>query len=164
MGWIDDVQEVCERVRIPCSVQQGRILPLLPLLIAHTIDGRIAHRTRARRPQRLDEGAHGRQGNRLIQGVAVLLSPTQQVGVPIRPVVKLDVSQVQATRETGYRLGVLSRTEGGNEAVAQSVRGRGAHLHGAGRAGRGLGNAVTADRQLSKIDEAGALARDLTNR
>ena len=84
--------------------------------------------------------------------------------MPIRPVVKLDVSQVQATRETGYRLGVLSRTEGGNEAVAQSVRGRGAHLHGAGRAGRGLGNAVTADRQFSKIDEAGALARDLTNR
>ena len=94
MGGIDDAQEVGERVRLPHRIQQGRILPLLPFVIADTVHGRVADRPRARRPQRLDEGAYGRQGNRLVQGVVVFLSPTQQVGVPIRPVVELDAGQM----------------------------------------------------------------------
>ena len=155
MGGIDDAQEVSERVGFPRRIQQGRILPLLPLVIADAIHGRVADRPRARRPQRLDKSAHGRQGNRLVQSVEVFLSPAQQVGVPIRPVVELDTGQVQATRETGHGLDVLSRTEGGDETVAQSIRRRRAHLHGARRARRRLGDAVPANAQFSQIDEAG---------
>ena len=163
VGGIDDAQEVSERVRLPHRIQQGSILPLLPFVIADAIHGRVADRPRAHRPQRLDEGAHGRQGNRLVQGVEVFLSPTQQVSVPIRPVVELDAGQVQATRETGHGLDVLSRAEGGDETVAQPIRRRRTHLHGARRARRRLGDAVPADAQFSQIDEAGALARDLAH-
>ena len=108
---IDDAQEVGERVRLPRWIQQGRILPLFPLVIADAVHGRVADGARAHRPQCLDEGAHGRQGNRLIEGIEVLLSPAQQIRVPIRPVVELDGGQVQATGETGHGLDVLSRTE-----------------------------------------------------
>ena len=156
MGRIDDAQEVSERVRLPRRIQQGRVLPLLPFVIADAIHGRVADRLRAHRPQRLDEGAHGREGNRLVQGVEVLLSPTQQIRVPIRPVVELNPSQVQATRETGHGLDVLSRAEGRDETVTQSVRRRRAHLESARRAGRGLGDAVPANAQFSQVDEAGA--------
>ena len=160
---IDDAQEVGERVRLPRWIQQGRILPLFPLVIADAVHGRVADGARAHRPQCLDEGAHGRQGNRLIEGIEVLLSPAQQIRVPIRPVVELDGGQVQATGETGHDLDVLSRTEGSDETVSQSVRRGLAHLESARRAGRGLGDAVPTDRELPQIDEAGALARDLAH-
>jgi len=156
VGGVDDAQEVSERVGFPRRIQQGGVLPLLPLIIADAVHGRVADRPSARRPQRLDKSAHGRQGNRLVQSVEVFLSPAQQVGVPIRPVVELDAGQVQATRETGHGLDVLSRTEGGDETVAQSIRRRRAHLHGARRTRRRLGDAVPADTQFSQIDEAGA--------
>ena len=160
---IDDAQEVSERVRLPRRIQQGRVLPLFPLVIADAVHGRVANRPRAHRAQGLDEGAHGREGNRLIEGVEVLLSPAQQIRVPIRPVVELNAGQVQATRETGHGPGVLSRTEGRDETVTQALRRRRAHLESARRAGRGLGDAVPADGQFSQVHEAGALARDLAH-
>lgn len=160
---VDDAQEVGERVRLPRWIQQGRILPLFPLVIADAVHGRVANRPRAHRPQRLDEGAHGRQGNRLIEGVEVLLSPAQQIRVPIRPVVELNPGQVQAARKTGHGLDVLSRAEGRDKTVTQSVRRRRAHLESARRAGLGLGDAVPADGEFPQIDEAGALARDLAH-
>ena len=164
VGGVDDAQEVSEGVGFPRRIQQGGVLPLLPLVIADAVHGRVADRPSARRPQRLDKSAHGRQGNRLVQSVEVFLSPAQQVGVPIRPVVELDAGQVQATRETGHGLDVLSRTEGGDETVAQSIRCRRAHLHGARRTRRRLGDAVPADAQFSQIDEAGAPAANLAHR
>ena len=83
--------------------------------------------------------------------------------MPIRPVVELNPGQVQATRETGHGPGVLSRAEGRDETVAQSVRRRCAHLESARRARRRLGDAVPTYRELPQIDEAGALAGDLAH-
>src|SRR5699024_9971022 len=68
-----------------------------------------------------DQPTHCLQRDWLAERITVLLSPTTEVRMPVRPVVELDPVQVQASGAPHDISEIATRRVGGDETVAQAA-------------------------------------------
>jgi hypothetical protein len=153
-GRVDEEEEVAERIGSAARRQQGIVPPVAPLLRADRVHRGVAQRPGADRLDRVRQRPHGVERNGLAERIVVEFAAAEQVGMAVRPVVELDVGEVQAAHGVGEAGRVASGAEVHGEAVPHPRFGTDEH-RGARHGIRGLQlDAVAAGRQCPEADVA----------